>query len=130
MMPLFSFVAAVGMACLLLQGKVVLVLADDFVNITENFVLQILSLNDHHSHLSEKTLMIPLENLDAEVTANINKTAIPEVQVPYAGFARIVQLFDDLQERSGPEVDAHLRLHAGDAFSGTLFFALHEGMNV
>ncbi len=106
----------IGLCCCRIQD----VVAQD------DFSLKILHLNDHHSHLAEETFSVATATLDPAITANINLTSVEEVDVTFGGFPRLVTLFSDLEAAS--TADALLKLHAGDVFSGTLFFTLYEGM--
>ena len=90
-----------------------------------DFTLKILFINDHHSHLTEETFPVYTSDLDTSTTANINTTNVTKVYVKYGGFPRLVTLFDALESAS--TADAILKLHAGDVFSGTLFFSLFTG---
>lgn len=76
---------------------------------TETFSLNILHINDHHSHLEEEsqTLMI----------------AGAETSFALGGFPRVVA---KIAERSAA-LDPVLTLHAGDAITGTLYFTAFEG---
>jgi 5'-nucleotidase len=82
-------------------------------------------MNDHHAHLGEDTLSISMETLPSEITININITDVPEVLLTYGGFPRLMTLLKDMEEKS--TADAILKLHAGDVFSGTLFYTLFGG---
>ena len=93
--------------------------------ISNPFSLKILHMNDHHAHLGEDTLSISMETLPSEITININITDVPEVMITYGGFPRLMTLLKDMEEKS--TADAILKLHAGDVFSGTLFYTLFGG---
>jgi len=93
--------------------------------ISNPFSLKILHMNDHHAHLGEDTLSISMETLPSEITININITDVPEVKLTYGGFPRLITLLKDMEEKS--TADAILKLHAGDVFSGTLFYTLFGG---
>lgn len=71
--------------------------------------MTILHINDHHSHLSEDSLNLSIAGTDYEVTSG--------------GFPRVVALFDQLEARH----ENVLKLHAGDAVTGTLFYTLFQG---
>lgn len=104
---------------------VVLGLMSKIVKSQEDFTLKILFINDHHSHLPEETFPVYTADLDSAITANVNTTNVTRVYVTYGGFPRLVTLFDQLESAS--TADAILKLHAGDVFSGTLFFSLFTG---
>lgn len=101
-----------------------LFLSSELLVRAQNFNLTILHMNDHHSHLAEETFGIALEDLPESIVAGVNTSAYEEITVTYGGLPRLVSLFDLLEATSENPV---LRLHAGDAFSGTLFFTLYEG---
>ncbi len=73
--------------------------------------LKILHINDHHSHLTE-------ENEDL-IFENVGKT-----RIKMGGFPRVVAKFKELEASSTVPV---LKLHAGDAVAGTLFYTLFQG---
>ena len=93
--------------------------------LAQTFSLKILHVNDHHSRLLEEAFGIETASLPSDVTASINITEIDEVSVTYGGFPRLVTLFSDLESASA--ADGVLKLHAGDAFAGSLFFTLYQG---
>ncbi|KAG7373741.1 5'-nucleotidase/2',3'-cyclic phosphodiesterase and related esterase [Nitzschia inconspicua] len=119
-----SFQAATIFLFLSLVGRhTTVVQADDATG--ASFSLKILHLNDHHSHLAEETFSIATAALDPSITTGINITTVEQVTVKYGGFPRLVTLFQQLEDES--TTDATLKVHAGDAFAGTLFFTLFEG---
>lgn len=71
-------------------------------------VLTILHVNDHHSALASKTatLQLPVDGKTTAVTVNA------------AGFPRVTAAIEELAAKSGNV----LKLHAGDAITGTLYF--------
>jgi len=73
------------------------------------FRLGILHINDHHSHLEENDIEI---NIDGVAT-----------NFPLGGFPRVVTKINELSSSA----DNVLKLHAGDAITGTLFFTLFNG---
>ncbi|MFN3630690.1 MAG: metallophosphoesterase, partial [Casimicrobiaceae bacterium] len=76
--------------------------------------LKILHINDHHSRLDPETIAVRLTNATGERE---------RVTVDLGGFARVKQAIDELAG-TNPNV---LRLHAGDAITGDLYFTLDEG---
>ncbi|MCS6997154.1 MAG: 5'-nucleotidase C-terminal domain-containing protein [Casimicrobiaceae bacterium] len=76
--------------------------------------LKILHINDHHSRLDPETITLRLMNANGAREA---------VTVDLGGFARVKQAIDELAG-SNPNV---LKLHAGDAITGDLYFTLDEG---
>lgn len=76
---------------------------------TSQLELTILHVNDHHSNLEAKTKTVLLN--DAEGVAR-------QVSVHTGGFARVVSAFAELAQGR----EHVLKLHAGDALTGTLYF--------
>lgn len=74
-----------------------------------NFDLTILHINDHHSHLEEKSASVQLRDATGEQV---------EVTVSAGGFPRITSAFAELSRNR----ENTLKLHAGDAITGTLYF--------
>ena len=70
--------------------------------------LTILHINDHHTALASKTATLQLP-VDGKTTA---------VTVDAAGFPRVTAAIDAIAAKS----DQVLKLHAGDAITGTLYF--------
>lgn len=75
-----------------------------------DFNLSLLHVNDHHSHLNPNSR----GNLD------INGVA---TRVSMGGFSRVVAKIKELEATK----TNYLKLHAGDAITGDLFFTLFEG---
>jgi 5'-nucleotidase/UDP-sugar diphosphatase len=74
-----------------------------------SFDLTIAHMNDHHSNLEPRsqTLLLDGEETDVET----------------GGFARVVTKFDLIEESA----ENLLKVHAGDAITGTLFYTLFAG---
>ncbi len=72
--------------------------------------LTILHINDHHSNLTSSSVELNLN--DENVTMTIG------------GFARVVGAFKELETNASSPV---LKLHAGDAITGTLYYTLFKG---
>lgn len=76
-----------------------------------DFELTVLHMNDHHSHLEPNSG-------DLELPGG-------ETRVSLGGFPSAVAKFDELAEQNA---DGNVvKIHAGDAITGTLFFSLFEG---
>ena len=73
-------------------------------------VLNIAHINDHHSNLE------PLSGIELVLDGQ-------PTYVELGGFARIVRLFNEAQAQK----DNLLKLHAGDAITGTLYYTFYEG---
>lgn len=71
--------------------------------------LNIAHVNDHHSHL---------DSFAADLTLDGKPTT-----VELGGFARLTRLFAEAEA----EHDNLLKLHAGDAITGTLYYTFYEG---
>lgn len=76
--------------------------------------LTLLHINDHHSRLDEETTTLKLTNAAG---------VIKSVTMPMGGFARVAAA---MKEESATEANV-LKLHAGDALTGDLYFTQSEG---
>lgn len=76
---------------------------------SEPLELTILHINDHHSHLEARNRTLRLTNAAGERVA---------VTVNAGGFPRVAAAFRELAENR----ENVLKLHAGDALTGTLYF--------
>lgn len=81
----------------------------------EPLSLTLLHINDHHSHLDEESTTLKLTN-----AAGVSKS----VTVPLGGFARVAAAMNEEASKSTNV----LKLHAGDALTGDLYFTQSEGM--
>lgn len=79
------------------------------LRMSEPLELTLLHVNDHHSHLDGKSKTLRLTNAAGERVA---------VSVDAGGFPRITSAFAQLSDNGGNV----LKLHAGDALTGTLYF--------
>ena len=75
-----------------------------------DFTLTLVHINDHHSTLDSKSRTLKL---------NTGAAAPATVAVDAAGFPRVTQAFEEIVKAAGPNV---LKIHAGDATTGTLYF--------
>ena len=83
----------------------------------EAFTLTLLHINDHHSHLEPRPL-------DLDPAALGWKGATDgTLRLDHGGFPLLTALFEERSSAS----NAVLRLHAGDAITGTLYYTLFEG---
>jgi 5'-nucleotidase len=80
----------------------------------EPLSLTLLHINDHHSHLDEESTTLKLNN-----TAGVSKS----VTVPLGGFARVAAAINEEASKSSNV----LKLHAGDALTGDLYYTQSEG---
>ena len=108
-------VAAVALALLGCVGLVLVLVyhvrpADQVRPAAYAFALSIAHLNDHHSHIEETRLAVPIQDNDG-VTAAVG------------GWPRLVTLLRELSAEH-PNL---LKLHAGDAITGTLWYTIFKG---
>jgi len=90
--------------------------------------LTILHLNDHHSHLSESSAgYVNIQNDDIPTSVSENNGNTKDLRVFYGGFPRLVTAMNALQSEAETNDRDVLRLHAGDAITGTTYFTLFEG---
>ena len=82
-----------------------------------SFALTILHINDHHSHLEARPLVL---DIDAVLPGDVSGRRL---RLDHGGFPLLTSLFES---RSRGQ-DAVLRLHAGDAITGTLYYTLFGG---
>lgn len=75
--------------------------------------LKIIHINDHHSHLDEERMEFDLNTGSTSGTYSVSR----------GGFARVTALFNQLALGHG----AILKLHAGDATTGDLYYNLTKG---
>ncbi|ABC27320.1 5'-nucleotidase/2',3'-cyclic phosphodiesterase and related esterases [Hahella chejuensis KCTC 2396] len=86
------------------------------------FSLSILHINDHHSHLAASTFSYDVSALGLQ-TKTDGGADIGSVTVSYGGFPMLTSLADRLAD----EKRNVLKLHSGDAVTGTLYFTLFGG---
>lgn len=72
--------------------------------------LRILHINDHHSHLATQSADLNLGDASTRVSVG--------------GFSRVVSKFNELAANGNPNI---LKLHAGDAITGDLYYTLFKG---
>ena len=75
----------------------------------EPLTLNILHINDHHSHVEQETQTLTIAGKETEFTIG--------------GFARVAAKITERKQN----LDNVLTLHAGDAITGTLYFSSFEG---
>lgn len=79
------------------------------------FELTLLHINDHHSHLDESAVPLMLD------TGGGRRE---RVQVAAGGFARVASAMKELAAQSAAAV---VKIHAGDAMTGDLYYSLTDG---
>ncbi|HRQ56332.1 MAG TPA: 5'-nucleotidase C-terminal domain-containing protein [Azoarcus taiwanensis] len=81
----------------------------------KGFELTILHINDHHSNLDPFNTNLRLRTSSAPERQSVS--------VSMGGFPRVTQAFEELAAAH----DNVLKLHGGDAITGTLYYTLEEG---
>ncbi|EWH08320.1 5'-nucleotidase [Catenovulum agarivorans DS-2] len=95
---------------------------DDDKHQAQAIDITILHMNDHHSHVAADDFDFDVSSLNLSAKTE-GDAAIEEVNVTYGGFPMLVSLFN--QESSNN--DNVLKLHSGDAITGTLYYSLYKG---
>ncbi len=85
--------------------------------------LTIMHINDHHSHIPAEDFDYDVSSLALEETTE-SGAPITEVEVTYGGYPAMVTLFNTLASQN----DNVVKLHAGDAITGTLYYSLFKGV--
>lgn len=81
------------------------------LNLVEPFTMTIVHMNDHHSHLDSDSADLDLAGVSTRVTSG--------------GFPRAIAKANEISAaRAGENV---VKIHAGDAITGTLFYTLFDG---
>lgn len=86
--------------------------------LTVNF----LHMNDHHSHITADDFDYDVSALGL-TTTKLDGTLIDEVEVTYGGFPMLVDIFGRLENKLKNPV----KIHAGDAITGTAYYSLFKG---
>ena len=89
----------------------------------EPFELTILHVNDHHSHLQPGSFDYDVSGLELQAEANPAGDPLTEVEVTYGGMPFFASLIEERTEAN----ENVLKLHAGDAITGTLYYSLFAG---
>jgi len=84
--------------------------------------ITLLHMNDHHSHLRADSFDYDVSALGLSATTE-NGDSISEVEVSYGGFPMLKSLFDQKVSESSNV----LKIHSGDAITGTLYYTLFNG---
>lgn len=92
----------------------------------KDFNLTILHINDHHSHLEADDFDFDVSSLGLTATDS-NGDPVSEVELQYGGFPLLVSLFQQQEKQLNKKGKNYLKIHAGDAITGTLFYTLFEG---
>ena len=84
--------------------------------------INILHMNDHHSHLSDDKFDLDVSGMNLW-TKKSDGTPLSEVEVTYGGFPLLVNTFQRMERK----VKNPIKIHAGDAITGTLYYSLFKG---
>ncbi|MGH1341710.1 MAG: 5'-nucleotidase C-terminal domain-containing protein [Nannocystales bacterium] len=87
------------------------------------FSMTILHMNDHHSHLEADDFDLDVSGLGLNAEATAKGGAIEEVEVRFGGMPMLTALFESLEA----ENENVVKVHAGDAITGTLYYSLFSG---
>jgi len=91
-----------------------------------DYRLTILHINDHHSHLDADDFDLDVSSLGLSTTNKANDP-VTEVAVNYGGFPLLVDLFQEQERYLKARNRNYLKIHAGDAITGTLYYTLFKG---
>lgn len=84
--------------------------------------MTILHMNDHHSHIAAESFSYSVAGLGITAKTSADQP-VASVNVQYGGFPMLASLFNQLANQSVNPV----KIHAGDAVTGTLFYSLFNG---
>lgn len=84
--------------------------------------MTLLHMNDHHSHLRADSFDYDVSALGLSATTESGDN-VSEVEVSYGGFPMLKSLFD----QKASESSNVLKIHSGDAITGTLYYTLFNG---
>ncbi|MBB1485237.1 NAD nucleotidase [Oceanospirillum sediminis] len=84
--------------------------------------MTLLHMNDHHSHLRADSFDYDVSALGLSATTESGES-ISEIEVSYGGFPMLKSLFDQKTSESSNV----LKIHSGDAITGTLYYTLFNG---
>jgi hypothetical protein len=82
----------------------------------------IIHINDHHSNLDELNLDLPRSIVPPAVLEGISPN-VTTVRTKYGSFPRVVSLIKQLSNQAAAAGWNVLRVHAGDAITGTNYFS-------
>jgi 5'-nucleotidase / UDP-sugar diphosphatase len=84
--------------------------------------LSIVHINDHHSNMDELSLDLPRFMFPPSVNASVSVNATL-IRLKYGSFPRVVSLIKQLSNQAAAAGWNVLRIHAGDAITGTNYFS-------
>lgn len=105
-----------GLAMVLSTGLLLTACGDNQSQspIAQPFELNILHINDSHSHLDEAKTQLPLL---------VDETNREAIQLSYAGFPRVTALMNSRAQ----QLSNVIKIHAGDAIVGDLYYRMAKG---
>ena len=80
--------------------------------------ITILHINDQHSHVDSETFDLRGDNVPPSLEG------VDRLRVNYGGFPRLVSLVKQIEDEEDNPI---IKLHAGDAITGTAFYTLFKG---
>jgi 5'-nucleotidase/UDP-sugar diphosphatase len=101
-----ALIAGVVLAVPVAKGRAIGTIRDD-----ERLTINLLHINDHHSHLQPVSNRLDLGSRGGSFN------------VSFGGFPRVTAKIKELESR----LDNVIKIHAGDAITGTLFYTLFQG---
>jgi 2',3'-cyclic-nucleotide 2'-phosphodiesterase (5'-nucleotidase family) len=75
-------------------------------------------INDHHSHLNENTF-----DIGAALIPDGLSVQTKSIRIKYGGFPRVVGLMKKMEKEALAVGNQVVKLHAGDAITGTLYYS-------
>lgn len=91
--------------------------------LAEPLTVTILHVNDTHSHLQADSFDFDVSELGLTATADDSGTALESVEITYGGFPLLVDQYAELEASAINPI----KIHAGDAITGTLYYSLFAG---
>ena len=82
--------------------------------------LTLLHTNDHHSHLEK-------ESIEIDQTKVSGISATNAINIDIGGYPRIVSAYAHLKQAAETAGRAVLKMHAGDAITGTAYYSMFKG---
>ncbi|MAR90487.1 MAG: NAD nucleotidase [Pseudomonadales bacterium] len=95
---------------------------NDYQDRARSLTVNILHMNDHHSHLAADSFSYDASALRLSTTLS-DGSALSEVEVTYGGFPMLTSTFQRLETW----LRNPIKIHAGDAITGTLYYSLFKG---
>jgi 5'-nucleotidase / UDP-sugar diphosphatase len=89
-----------------------------------DFSLRIIHVNDHHSFIEPRSVTVTIDN-----TFPTSLQGNASVPVKVGGWPLITTAIDDAEKEGKDMGMDSIKLHAGDAITGTIFFTLYNGLS-